>query len=340
MMGERINVALIGAGLMGSFHAETLAWRLPGARLAAIADPDEEAVGKVLAVLGREDIVYESDLERVLANSEIQAVAIVTPGRTHPELIQAAAEAGKAIFCEKPLGHSLDEADRALAAVSRRRTILQLGFQRRFDAGYQRVRRLVEQSTLGEVHLLRSNTRDPAVPPGGMVPWAIFLETLIHDFDALRWLAGSEAIELQAMADALVWPKGRPGMVDTAMVTIRFANGAMAVADASFQSAYGYDVRAEVFGSGGMATVGDGRVDAAMHYGPDGVSRPQVYWFKDLFGAAFVAEMEHFIECVRGGRQPSVSGLDGHASLAIAQAAIESAQTGRAVTFKRSKPRV
>jgi myo-inositol 2-dehydrogenase / D-chiro-inositol 1-dehydrogenase len=328
---EPINVALIGAGLMGSFHAETLAWRLPGARLVAIADPAEGAAGKLLGTLGRDGVRYERDPERVLADPEIQAVAIVTPGRTHPQLIQAAAEAGKAIFCEKPLGHSLEEADRALATVSRRGAILQLGFQRRFDAGYQRVRKLIEEGTLGAVHLLRSNTRDPAVPPGGVVQWAIFLETLIHDFDALRWLAGSEAVEVHAMADALVWPKGRPGMVDTALATIRFANGALAMADASFQSAYGYDVRAEVFGAGGMATVGDGRVDAALHYGPGGVSRPQVYWFKDLFGAAFVTEMEHFVDCVRNGRQPSVSGIDGRASLAIARAAIESAETGQPV---------
>jgi myo-inositol 2-dehydrogenase / D-chiro-inositol 1-dehydrogenase len=324
-------VALIGAGLMGSFHAETLAWRLPGARLVAVADPAEEAAGKVLGALGRDDVRHERDPERVLADPDIRAVAIVTPGRTHPRLIQAAAEAGKAIFCEKPLGHSLEEADRALAAVSRRGAILQLGFQRRFDAGYQRVRKLVEDGTLGAVHLLRSNTRDPAVPPGGVVPWAIFLETLIHDFDALRWLAGSEAVEVHARADALVWPKGRGGMVDTALVTIRFANGALAMADASFQSAYGYDVRAEVFGAGGMATVGDGRVDAALHYGPGGVSRPQVYWFKDLFGAAFIAEMEHFVDCVRDGRQPAVSGADGRASLAIARAAIESAEAGQTV---------
>jgi myo-inositol 2-dehydrogenase/D-chiro-inositol 1-dehydrogenase len=145
----------------------------------------------------------------------------------------------------------------------------------------------------------------------------------------VRWLTGSEAVEVHAMADALVWPKDRSGMVDTALVTIRFANGAMAMADASFQSAYGYDVRAEVFGAGGMATVGDGRVDAALQYGPGGVSRPQVYWFKDLFAAAFVAEMEHFVDCVRNKRQPSVTGIDGRASLRIARAAIESVETGR-----------
>lgn len=336
-MPSPLNVALIGAGLMGSFHAATLAWRLPGARLVAIADPVEAGARTVLDGLGRDDIRYVRDLEQVLADPEVHAVAIVTPGRTHPQLIQAAAEAGKAIFCEKPLGHSLEEADRALEAVERRGAILQLGFQRRFDAGYQRARGLVADGTLGEVHLLRSNTRDPAVPPGGVVPWAIFLETLIHDFDALRWLAASEAIEVHALADALVWPKDRPGFPDTALVTIRFANGALAMADASFQSAYGYDVRAEVFGSAGMVTVGDGRVDAALHYGPRGVSRSQVYWFKELFGAAFVAELDHFVDCVANGRQPTVTGADGRASLAMARAAIESAETGLPVRLPRGR---
>ena len=324
-----LNVALIGAGLMGAFHAETLARRLPTARLVAVADPAEEVARPLLARLGLEDVRYERDYQAVLADPEVQAIAVATPGRTHPDVVTAALEAGKPVFCEKPLAHTVEGADRILAAVAGRGGMLQLGFQRRFDRGYLRAHGLVADGTLGAVHLLRSITRDPAVPPGGGVPWSIFLETLIHDFDVMRWLSGSEATEVHAMGDALTWPRGEPGMLDTAAAMIRFANGALGMADSSFQSAYGYDVRAEVFGSGGMATVGDGRLDATWHYAAGGVARPQAHWFTDLFADAYVAELADFVECVQAGRPPSITGQDGRAALLIALAAIESVQTGR-----------
>jgi myo-inositol 2-dehydrogenase / D-chiro-inositol 1-dehydrogenase len=332
-MAAPVKVALIGGGLMGSFHAETLARRLPSADFVALADPLEEPARALLGRLGLDGLRYEPDYQTVLADPEIEAVVIATPGATHPAVISAAAEAGKAVFCEKPLGHALEPADAALAAVARAGTLFQLGFQRRFDAGFQRARALVADGSLGRIELLRSLTRDPARPrPEAAVPWAIFRETLIHDFDVLRWLAGSEAVELYAQADAFAATnRGEPGALDTALVQLRFANGALASADASFQAAYGYDVRAEVFGSAGMVTVGDGRLDSATHYSAGGVGRPQAHWFQDLFAAAYTAELAHFVECVRTGAQPAVGGQDGRASLAIAVAAIESIETGRPV---------
>ncbi|MDP8923337.1 MAG: Gfo/Idh/MocA family oxidoreductase [Chloroflexota bacterium] len=336
-MVSRVNVALIGAGLMGSFHAETLARRVPGARLAAIVDANVEGARRLAGELGLEDIRVEPSPEAVLADPSIRAVAIATPARFHAELIVAAARVGKPVFCEKPLAHTLEEADRALAAVERAGTFLQIGFQRRFDKGWRRAYDLARDGTLGDIHLLRSITRDPAVPrPEGPLPWAIFLETMIHDFDVLRWLAGSEAAEVSAMGGALGWKEDRaPGFLDTAVASVRFASGALGAADVSFQAAYGYDVRAEVFGTGGMVAVGDGRVDSATVHTAAGVSRAQAYWFKDLFADAYVAELAHFVACVRTGTPPAVTGADGRASLAMALAAIESAQTGRVASVAR-----
>lgn len=335
-MPARLNVALVGAGLMGSFHAETLAHRLPHARLAAIADADEAKARAVMADLELDDVRYERDAAAAIHAPDVAAVVIATPARFHAELIVEAARAGKPAFTEKPLTHTLDEADRAIRAVAAAGTFLQVGFQRRFDRGFLRARRAVEDGTLGQIHLLRSVTRDPAVPrPEGPLPWAIFLETMIHDFDVLRWLAGSEPVEVSAMGASIGWADDpSTGFLDAAVCLVRFANGALATADVSFQGAFGYDVRAEVFGTGGMATVGDGREDSATLYTAGGVCRAHSHWFKPMFGEAYTRELEHFVECARTGTPPSVTGEDGRASLRMALAAIESAKTGRAVALR------
>jgi myo-inositol 2-dehydrogenase/D-chiro-inositol 1-dehydrogenase len=332
-MAARLNVALVGAGLMGSFHAETLAHRLPHARLAVVADADEAKARDLLSLLGLDETRYERDAQAAVDDPSVQAVVIATPARFHAELIVAAARAGKPSFTEKPLAHTIAEADRAIEAVAAAGTFLQVGFQRRFDRGFARARQAVDDGTIGQVHLLRSITRDPAVPrPEGPLPWAIFLETMIHDFDVLRWLAGSEPVEVSAMAASLAWGEQvATGFVDTAVCTVRFANGALATADVSFSGAFGYDVRAEVFGTGGMMAVGDGREDNASLYTAAGVSRPHSAWFKPMFGEAYIAELAHFVECARTGTTPTVTGLDGRESLQMALAAIESAQSGRTI---------
>lgn len=332
-MPARLNVALVGAGLMGSFHAETLAHRLPGARLAAIADADEGKARDLIARLGLDDTRYERDAQAAIDDPSVQAVAIATPARFHADLIVASAKAGKPTFTEKPLSHTVEEADRAINAVARAGTFLQVGFQRRFDRGFARAHQAVVDGTIGQVHLLRSITRDPAVPrPEGPLPWAIFLETMIHDFDVLRWLAGSEPVEVSAMAASIAWGEEvSTGLVDTAVCTVRFANNALGTADVSFNGAFGYDVRAEVFGTGGMMAIGDGREDNATLYTAAGVSRPHSAWFKPMFGEAYTAELAHFVECAQTGSAPAITGEDGRESLRMALAAIESATSGGTV---------
>jgi myo-inositol 2-dehydrogenase/D-chiro-inositol 1-dehydrogenase len=327
-----VRVGLIGAGGIGSFHGESLARRVPRATLASVADPAPGVAERLAASLGCPQATLEP--AELLADPSIQAVVIAAPPSVHADLIEAASGAGKAIFCEKPMGLTLADADRAIDAARAAGVPLQVGFNRRFATDFRAAHDLVASGQLGEPQLLRSLTRDPELAdPSIIKPWTIFLETLIHDFDTLLWLnLGARAVEVYAMADALVRPDWKDrGLLDTAMVMVRFDNGAMATAEASFQAVYGYDVRGEVFGSAGMVTAGDTRQTNMTFYGEKGVIYDTVRRNIDLFRDAYTGELAHFVDCVRNGTGPECTGEDARAALAIALAAIESVQTGRPV---------
>src|SRR3954469_18587510 len=256
---------------MGAYHGATLAQRLPGARLTAVADPAPDAAEKLAAALGASSAY--TDPGQALADPAVEAVVIAAPARFHADLIVAAAGAGKAVFCEKPMALTLADADRAIDAVRASGVVLQVGFNRRFATDWAAARALLDGGQLGTPRLLRSVTRDPGgFDPSRVPPDTIFNETLIHDFDALRFLnPGADAVEVYATADALVEPGWRDrGLLDTAVVVVRFDNGATGVAEACFEAAYGYDVRGEVFGSGGMAPMGDGRRSGMVFSGTAG----------------------------------------------------------------------
>jgi myo-inositol 2-dehydrogenase/D-chiro-inositol 1-dehydrogenase len=327
-----ISVALLGAGNIGRYHAETVASRVPGAKLAVVADPVPNVAETIANQYG---CPSTRDPLAPLADKSIDAVLIATPGDTHANLIAQAAAAGKAIFCEKPLAWDLETADAALTAVEKAGVFLQVGFQRRFDPAFLKVHELVKKGRLGQVQLARSITRDPKLTnPERVAPWAIFRETLIHDFDMLCWMIGSEPVEVYAMADALVAPELKSaGLKDTATVQIRFANGALAVADASFQAVYGYDVRAEVFGSEGMATAEPKAGSGAVYYGPEGEVRDRVFWYLDLFGHAYTAEVQAFVTAVRAGSRSPCTGQEARRALAIAAAAVRSVEERRPQTI-------
>ena len=330
---QPLAVGLIGAGRMGSFHAETLARRLPGVRLAAVADPAPGAANQLADRLADHlgSPTAYTEIGELLADPGIEAVVISTPARTHADLVVAAARAGKAVYCEKPMAVTLADADRAVAAARDAGVPLQVGFNRRYDPGFRAAHDRIVAGGIGTPQLLRSLTRDPKLnDPARIPPWTIFLETLIHDFDTLRFLnPGAEPVEVFAWADALVRPdlKDR-GLLDTAVVTIRFDNGALATAEANFQAVYGYDVRGEVFGSGGMLTMGDVRRTHLTSYGPDGAAADCVTYDQDLFHDAYVAELADFADSVRTGRTPSATGEDARAALSIALAAVRSVTTG------------
>ncbi len=329
-----VAVALIGAGAIGGFHGESLARRVPGTRLAAVVDPAPGAAERLAARLGAP--VAGTDPAPVLADPDLEAVLVAAPARAHTDLVVKSAQAGKAVFVEKPMALTLADADRAITACREAGVVLQVGFNRRFDRGWEDARALVDAGALGTPHLLRSLTRDPATgatDPPHPPAWTIFFETLIHDIDALRYLnPGATVTSVHAIADALVWPAGKAdGLLDTAVVTVRFDNGAIGTAEASFSAAYGYDVRGEVFGPGGMASMGDIRRSSMTFSGAAGRTQETQRRNTDLFHEAYVAQLAHFAACVRTGAEPRATGGDARAALAVALACIRSVEQGRPV---------
>jgi len=327
-----VRVALIGSGRMGSFHGETLARRLPGAVLAAVVDPAPGAAEKLAAELGAPK--FFTDAADAFADPDIDAVVIAAPARFHADLVVAAAAAGKAVFCEKPMAITLADADRAIDAAHAAGVVLQVGFNRRYAPDWAAARALLDNGTLGTPRLLRSVTRDPGgFDPSRVAPNTIFLETLIHDFDTLRYLnPGATAVEVFATATALVEPGWKDrGLLDTAVVVVRFDNGAVGTAEACFEAAYGYDVRGEVFGSGGMATMGDGRKTGMVFSGAAGQLADTARGDQELLTGAYIAELAEFVNAVRTGGSATVNGEDARAALEIALAAAQSVETGRPV---------
>ena len=321
-----VRLGLIGAGRIGTSHARVIAERVPGAVLAAVADPRPGAADELAHSYGAAAF---DDAQALIDDPEVDAVVITASSTAHSELIVAVAGAGKPVFCEKPASMTLAEMDRALAAVEAAGVVLQVGFNRRFDAGFAAAHAAIARGQVGQVQLMRSLTRDPGLAnPAAVPPWTVFTQTLIHDFDALLWLnPGASPVEVYATADALVAPDFKDrGLLDTAVVVITFDNGARAVAEASFSAAYGYDVRAEVFGSRGMVTVGDGARSSLRTFTASGAAHDTARGDVELMIDAYTGEFVEFAGAVHEGRSPSVTGRDARRALAVALACIESVQ--------------
>ena len=276
-----------------------------------------------------------TDHRAVLADPEVDAVIICSSTDTHSQMIEEAAEAGKHIFCEKPVDIDLTRLDRALAKVEKSGVKLQVGFQRRFDASFLRLRQIVLEGSLGEPIILRITSRSSEPPSikyirgsGGM-----FLDMMIHDFDMARFLIGSEVEEVFAVGSVRVDPEiGRAGDIDTGIVTLRFENGTIGTIDCCRKTAYGYDQRIEVFGTGGLARVENekpNRVSIATDRAVQEDLPP--HSFVERYREAYVKEMEEFIRCVLEDRAPGVTGLDGRMSVLIGHAARKSLEENRPV---------
>jgi inositol 2-dehydrogenase len=327
---RRLPVALIGAGRLGAGHARILA-ALPSARLVLIADPRPE-VQAVGASLGAS--VVPEPLAAV-HSPDVAAVVIATPTATHAALIEAAAGAGKAILCEKPVALNVPTTEGALAAVRRAGVPLQIGFQRRYDPGYQEARRRIAAGEVGEVHLFRAVSHDPYPPPEGYIAGSggQFVDMTIHDLDLARFLTADEVGEVSAMG-AVLGTQGpafqRAGDWDTTVLNLRFAGGALGSIVNSRQAGYGYDVHTEVLGSRGALKVGYERHTPLTRYGPDGARHDYVPYFPQRFAEAYRAEIEAFVGAVLEGRPVTPNGEDGLAALRVALAATDSARRGGA----------
>jgi len=332
-MPEKLNVGVIGAGRIGRLHAEHLAYRVPGVELVAISDIIVSAAEQVAAQF-QIPAVYQ-DHRRIMDDPAIQAVVICSSTDTHSQMIEEAAAAGKQIFCEKPIDYDLGRIDHALAAVKQAGVKLQIGFNRRFDPNFRRVRDVVAAGQIGRPQVLRITSRDPQPPPIAYVKVSggIFLDMTIHDFDMARFLMGEEVDEVYAAGGVLVDPAiGEAGDVDTALITLRFKSGAMGSIDNSRKAVYGYDQRVEVFGSDGMVTVSNNLPDSAVVSTAQAVTGSlPLFFFVERYTEAYIAEMKAFVEAVVQDTPPPVTGLDGRKPVVMGYAAGKSYRENRPV---------
>jgi myo-inositol 2-dehydrogenase/D-chiro-inositol 1-dehydrogenase len=332
-MSAKVNVGIIGAGRIGKLHAENLAYRVPEANIIAIADVFLEAAEKCAADFQIPSAVQ--DYREIMENPDIEAVMICSSTDTHARMIEEAAAAGKHIFCEKPIDFDLDRIDKALEAVDKAGVKLQVGFNRRFDPNFKRVREVVAAGKIGTPHILRVTSRDPEPPPIEYikVSGGIFLDMTIHDFDMARYLIGSEVSEIYAAGGVMVDPEiGQAGDIDTAVITLRFENGTIGTIDNSRKAVYGYDQRVEVFGSEGMVAVSNNTPDTAVYSNAEGVhSSLPLFFFVERYTESYVAEMKEFIECIRRDQTPSVTGIDGRIPVVMGYAAMRSYEENRPV---------
>ncbi|MFH1609156.1 MAG: inositol 2-dehydrogenase [Candidatus Bipolaricaulota bacterium] len=330
---ERVRIGILGAGRIGTVHAENLARRVPGAEVVAIADVRQEAAERCAREIGITRAHADPGL--ILGDPTVDAVFICTSTDTHAPLIEAAAKAGKHVFCEKPIALELPAIARALAVVRQAGVKLQIGFNRRFDPHFARVREAIVAGTIGRPHLLRITSRDPEPPPPEYVrvSGGIFLDMTIHDFDMARFLMGEEAVEVYAAGSVLVDQRiGELGDVDTAVVTLRFQSGAIGVIENSRRAAYGYDQRIEVFGEKGMLQADNPRLDTVVRADAHGDHRTRIFhFFMDRYAESFAREARAFIASIMEDTPPPVTGEDGEIPVVMAHAAKRSLAEGRPV---------
>jgi myo-inositol 2-dehydrogenase/D-chiro-inositol 1-dehydrogenase len=323
---NNLRFGVIGAGRIGKIHAENIATRIPDVVIAGITDVNVKAAQELADRLHVPAV--EEDYHTLLSDPTINAVAICSSTDTHAQIVVEAAKAGKHIFCEKPIDLRLEKIDAALDAVDKAGVKLQIGFNRRFDPNFRKVRTMVAEGKIGELQILRITSRDPAPPPLSYikVSGGIFLDMTIHDFDMARYLSGSEVEEVYTAAGVMVDPAiGEAGDLDTAIITLRFANGAIGTIDNSRQAVYGYDQRVEVFGSNGMIQAHNNTPDNDVYFNADGVqSAKPLYFFLERYTESFIAEMKEFVRSIRENITPLVTGIDGRIPVVMGMAAKKS----------------
>ena len=336
-MKSTFGIAVLGAGRMGQEHARNLLG-IPNARIVAVADPIQAARDRT-QITTRAEKTY-TEPEAAIADPNVDAVIIVTPTGTHADLIELAANSGKAIFCEKPVALELARTVRALEVVRVKNVPFQIGFNRRFDPPYALAKQKLEAGEIGAVEQFISVMRDPNPPPleylkgsGGM-----FLDQSIHELDCARFLVG-EVEEVSAWGAVLVDSAiGAAGDVDTGMISLRFKNGALGVIQNSRRSVYGYDVRSEVFGSKGKLVMDATPKTPLTQFGPSSSSggdgrleTDHFHFFMDRFRDAYRLEIEAFIHCLETGSGPTPGTFDALESLRLSIAATRSLKEGRTV---------
>lgn len=334
---NKLGVGVIGVGEMGKRHAENVRYRVPKARLIAVADANPERARSVAAELEIEH--FYDNAEDLVARTDIDAVVIGSPPRVHPVLIKSAATAKKHILCEKPLTLTLEEADEVLDVVSRAGVFFQVGHMRRYDPGYAAARQRIEAGEIGEPVLFKSIGRDAAPPPPAYfecgLNGTLFLDSSVHEFDLARWLMADEVVEVHAFAAAKSLPElAKRGAYDSGVVNLRFAGGAIGNTESFMNAGYGYDIRTEIVGTKGALQVGYLGYTPLVVLKPGVSSHDNVRHWLQRFADAYLREMADFVESVLAGRAPRVTAYDGRQAVAIALAAECSYKEDRTVRLK------
>lgn len=333
-MAKKVRIGILGAGRIGKLHVTNLVNSTPGAEVAAIADPFmNDATEAWAADLGIPKTT--KDPAEIFADASIDAVFICSSTDTHAEFIVKAAETGKHIFCEKPIATDIKVIEDALAAVDKAGVKLQVGFVRRFDHNHKKVRDTVASGLLGAPAVVKVTSRDPEAPPMEYVKVSggIFMDMMIHDFDMVRYLSGSEVTEVSTYGTVLVNEDFKKyDDVDTAIVMLKFANGAIGVIDNSREAPYGYDQRTEVHCKKGCVQVANDLNDTSLISTAEGVTCAKPTWFfLERYNNAFIAETEAFVDAVANDKDVPVNGIDGLMPVKIAMAAKKSLDEGRPV---------
>ena len=340
-MSAPLKMGVIGLGRMGQLYARTLATQVSGVHLYAVADVGEQARTLVAGEFG---VSYAfSDAYELMALPELDAVVIATPTSTHYDLVIAAASAGKAIFCEKPLALTLEETYAASEAVARADVPLQIGFMRRFDAGYQKAKTLIDGGLIGSPVTFKSLSRDPFCPrsqyaspeqSGGLI-----FDMAIHDFDLARWLVGSEVERVTAEGALLVCKDLEAvGDIDNALINLRFMSGALGNVEVSRNAFYGYDIRTEILGSEGAVMIGVHQYTPVVLFTRAGAQHDVTPYLMERFGDAYGAQLQHFVDCLNSGQSPSVGAADALAACEIGVAATRAYKTGRSISLSELQP--
>ena len=332
-MGARLGVGIIGLGRMGRIYASHLA-ALAQVRLVSVSDVVPDRAEAIAGEFGAG--VWTTDYREVLADDEIQAVFVTSPTSTHREVVVAAAEAGKAIFCEKPIALTLEDTDDMIAAIERHSVMFQAGFMRRFDRGYAAAKRKIEAGAIGKPVTFKSIGRDPFCPDleyaRPSVSGGLILDMAIHDFDLGRWLMEAEVQRVYTEGGTLAFPQlDTVGDIDNAVVNMRFENGTLGNVEVSRNAIYGYDIRTEILGTEGGINVGYYQHTPLLVMTGDGVQYDMVPYIVERFGDAYRAQTKDFVDRVLEDQEPAVTAHDARAALVIGLAATRSHHEARAV---------
>ena len=335
-----ISLGIIGAGRIGKVHAQSIMNHITSVRLKTIADPfmNEETEAS-LRVLGVSDCT--KDYKKILNDPEIDAVLICSSTNTHADISLEAIAAGKHVFCEKPVSQDIAKIRQVMEKLKGTKLKYQVGFNRRFDHNFEAVRAAVANGDVGDVHIVRITSRDPAPPPPeyAAVSGGMFLDMTIHDFDMVRYLTASDVVEVFANGAVLVDPLiGKAGDIDTAIISLKMANGALAVIDNSRKAVYGYDQRAEVFGSRGQAGVSNDTNSSLILSSETGIhAEKPLYFFLERYMASFTKEVRMFVQAIEQDSPVPVDINDGLQPVLIAAAALRSLKEHRPVLLSEIK---